>query len=370
MTPIFLFGTLLDPELRAIVLGRAVPGRAATLPDHAIEVVAGGDWPILVPRDGAQAEGLMVDLDTEAAARAAFYEAGYGYAAVPAEIRAGGGRFAVRVYRAPDGTGSGRPWGLEAWQAAKGPLTRRAAARAMAMFRRIAPGELRFRMPMIRARADAALRAEANPAPADLRAGLHRDTVEVLGHRQPYCHYFAAGETRLSHPLYGGGRSAVVERAGLHMTDAVTVLPYDPVRDRVLMIEQFRYGPWLRGDPHPWCLEPVAGRIDPGEDAETTARREALEEAEIEIGALHRVGSYYPSPGGVSEYIESFVGIADLPDRAEGLGGLDAEDEDIRAHVVGFDRARDLVASGEVDTAPLLLSILWLEAARNRGTFA
>lgn len=370
MTRVFLFGTLLDPDLRRIVLGREIAGRPAQLPDHAVEAAAGGDWPILVPRRGAYAEGLLVELDREAAARAAFYEAGSGYAAGPAVVDTAGERLAAEVYRAPDGTGSGRGWALATWQAARGALTRRAAAAAMTTFRRIAPGELRFRMPMIRARADAALRAEAQPAPTELRADLHRAEVEVLGHRQPYCHYFAAAETRLSHPLYGGGQGAVVERAGLHMTDAVTVLPYDPARDRVLLIEQFRYGPWLRGDPHPWCLEPVAGRIDPGEDAETTARREAMEEAEVEIGALHRVGSYYPSPGGVSEYLESFVGVADLPDRAGGLGGLDVEHEDIRAHVVAFDRARALVDSGEVDTAPLLLSILWLEAARNRGAFA
>ncbi len=199
---------------------------------------------------------------------------------------------------------------------------------------------------------------------------MHRDEVEVTGHRQPYCHYFAAGETRLRHPLYDGGTSALVERAGLHMTDAVTVLPYDPGRDRVLMVEQFRYGPWLRGDPYPWVLEPVAGRVDPGEEVETTARREAREEAGVEIGALHHVGSYYPSPGGVSEYIESFVGLADLPDREERLGGLDAENEDIRAHVIPFARAMELAGTGEVDTAPLLLSLLWLDAARNRGAFA
>ncbi len=373
MTRIFLFGTLLDPDLRRIVLGRAAAGQAARLADHAVERAEDGDGPILVARPGQAAEGVLVTLSPEAAARAAFYAAGCGHAADRVAVQSGAATVAATLYRAAATTGDGaggRDWALAGWQAAAGPLARRTAEAAMAMFQRVPPGEIGFRMPMIRARADARLRAERDLTPADLRSPMGRDTVEVLGHRQPYCHYFAVGETRLRHPLFGGGHSDIVERAGLQMTDAVTVLPYDPVRDRVLMVEQFRYGPWLRGDPRPWVLEPIAGRIDPGEAAEATARREALEEAQVEIGTLHRIGSYYPSPGGVSEYIESFVGIADLPDRAEGLGGLASENEDIRAHVVPFDRARDLLASGEVDTAPLLLSILWLESARNRSALA
>jgi ADP-ribose pyrophosphatase len=366
---VFVFGPLLDPALRRIVLGREVEGRPAALPGHRLERAADGSGPALVAAAGDRVEGRILSLEAEAAERLDLYEEGCGRRGEAARLRAEGEAVAARLYRRP-GPGAGEPWDLARWQAERGALERRTAAGILEMAGRTELRELRFREPMIRARADAALRAARTPMPTDLRAPLHRDEVEVLRHRQPYCHYFAVGETRLRHPLYTGGASAPVERSGFHMTDAVTVLPYDPERERVLVIEQFRYGPWLRGDPYPWILEPVAGRVDPGEDAEVTARREAREEAGVEIGALHRIGSYYPSPGGVSEYLESYVGIADLPDRERRIGGLDAEDEDIRAHVIPLDRAMELVASGEVDTAPLLVSLLWLEAARNRGAFA
>ena len=74
--------------------------------------------------------------------------------------------------------------------------------------------------------------------------------------------------------------------------------------------------------------------------------------------------SYYPSPAAKGEYLYSFVGIADLPDQAAGLGGLAAEAEDIRSHVIPFDRLMDLVRTGEVDNAPLLLLAYWLERKR------
>lgn len=369
MRKTFVFGTLLDADLRRIVLGCDVAVSSAVLVDHRVARDTTGAGPVLAPCDGGSAQGLVLDLDAEAAARLAFYTAGHGLVAERVKPRASDGPVPSTLYRG-DGVAGGAEWSVSEWQDGAGPLARQVAEAVMASFRRVSPEELRFRLPMIRARADAALRAAARPVPAELRTGRQRGEVEVLEHRQPYCHYFAVGVTRLRHPLYDGGTSDVVERAGLHMTDAVTVLPYDPARDRVMVVEQFRYGPWLRGDPRPWVLEPVAGRVDPGEDAETTARREALEEAGLEIGALHRIGSYYPSPGGVSEYIESFVGLADLPDRSEGIGGLDAENEDIRTHAIPFERALELVRSGEADTAPLLLSILWLDAARNRGAFA
>ena len=58
---------------------------------------------------------------------------------------------------------------------------------------------------------------------------------------------------------------------------AAAVLPYDPVTDRVLMIEQFRIGA-LAAPGGPWLLEIVAGVIDPGEIPEEVVRRETVEE--------------------------------------------------------------------------------------------
>ena len=125
-------------------------------------------------------------------------------------------------------------------------------------------------------------------------------------------------------------------------------------------MEQFRAGPLARGDAQPWSLEAIAGRIDAGETPEEAARREALEEAGLTLGPLRQIAAYYPSPGAVNEYLYSFVAQCDLPDGIAGIHGLASESEDIRGHLISLDHLMALVRSGEVNTAPLILTALWL----------
>ena len=78
-----------------------------------------------------------------------------------------------------------------------------------------------------------------------------------------------------------------------------------------------------------------------------------------------RIACFYPSPGIMSEYITAFVGEADLG-AAGGVYGLAEEHEDIRAIVVPLAEALAACASGEIDTAPLLLSLFWLDRHAER----
>jgi len=144
------------------------------------------------------------------------------------------------------------------------------------------------------------------------------------------------------------------------------VLPYDPVRDRILLLEQFRFGPFAHGDANPWLLEPIAGLLDAGETAEATARREAREEANLDLGTLHFVGRYYPTPGGVAQVLFSYLGIADLPDGTAGLGGHAGEGEDILSHLVPYDLACRMLAEGDMANAPLIVSMHYLMLHRDR----
>ena len=225
---------------------------------------------------------------------------------------------------------------------------------------------LRRRLGSLRVAAASRVRAAAGPV-MELRRG--GGLVEVLERRHPHAGFFALQEVALTHPRFDGGRSPRLSREVFVVGDAVTVLPYDPVRDRVLLIEQFRVGPFGRGDPHPWQLEAIAGRIDPGETPEDAARREAVEEAGLVLGRLEKVAEYYPTPGAVTEYLYSYVALCDLPDGVAGVFGAAEEAEDIRGQLLAFDRLVDVMATGEIGNAPLLLTVLWLqrERARLRG---
>jgi len=204
----------------------------------------------------------------------------------------------------------------------------------------------------------------AQTAPATQRRVARAGDVAVLTRTEPYAGFFAVEEQDLRFRRFDGTLSDPVNRATFVAGDAVTVLPYDPVRDRVLLVEQFRVGPHLRGDANPWQLEAIAGRIDPGETVEATAIREAKEEAGIEINRLLPIAGYYPTPGAVTEFLYSYLALVDLPDSAIGTFGLATESEDIRVHLVSFDLLMALCASGEVGNAPTLLSALWLARER------
>ncbi len=364
-TSLFLYGTLEHAPLLEIVLGRPADLRPARWPGKAVVWASGQSHPMIV--DGAGAAGALLDgLAPEDRARLDFYEAGFGFGVNDIWVDGPDGPVQAAVYvPVNDVDNPGAPWSLDDWVRQWGDLTVRAASEVMGLFGQIEPSDLPRRLPTIRMRAGSAIRAEADNTPTTLRVDTQSGAVDVKVRRRPYTSYFAVAETELAFPRFDGNMSEPVLREAFHAADAVTVLPYDPVRDRVLIIEQFRYGVWVRGDQRPWCLEPIAGRIDPGETAEETARREAVEEAGLNLGALHPIGSYYPSPGALTEYLYTFIGIADLPDEAARLGGLDVEAEDIRGHVMSFDALMALVDSGEIDTGPLVLSALWLARMRS-----
>ena len=362
---VFLFGTLRDLALLEIVLGAVPDASAAVLPGARVARAAGQSYPVLVAAEGRSAQGLVLrGLSGDQLARLDYYEAPYAYTRVPTQLDVG----PADVYRpapAQEEQG-GEDWSLDAWQAAYGPLMREAAVEIMEGYGCVEPALIAARMPVIRSRAQQRVNARARVTPTRLRRPHDRSDVAVSGHRRPYSHFFAVEEMDVAARRFDGSMPAPSERAVFMMSDAVTVLPYDPVRDRVLLIEQFRAGPYLRGDTNPWALEAIAGRQDPGESAEQTARREALEETGLTLGPLELVARYYASSGCCSEYMTSFVALADLPDGIEGVGGVEGEAEDIRSMVVSFQALQDALASGEAENGPLVMSALWLGLHRDR----
>ena len=237
------------------------------------------------------------------------------------------------------------------------------AGLVMQGFGRLPADVVAQRLPSLRVEAASRIRATGAPA-----AGLRTGTGEVAAGPPDPAHagFFAVNVHRLRHRRFDGGLSDPLTREVFVVGDAVTVLPYDPMRDRVLLIEQFRMGPFGRGDPLPWQLEAIAGRIDPGETPEDAARREAVEEAGLVLGRLEKVAEYYPTPGAVAEYLYSYVALCDLPDGVAGVFGAEDEGEDIKGHLLDFNELVAVMAAGEIGNAPLLLTVLWLQRERER----
>jgi ADP-ribose pyrophosphatase len=235
----------------------------------------------------------------------------------------------------------------------------------MALYGRAAPAAVAARLVSMLVRASSRVRARQS-APTTLRHRAKVSDMVIASERQLYAHFFAVEEYDVAWRRFDGTMSDSVTRAAFISGDAVTVLPYDPKRDLVLVVEQFRAGPHARGDRQCWQIEAIAGRVDPGESPEQAARREAVEEAGLHLAELIEVARYYPSPGAVSEYLYSYVALTDLADGSAGVFGVAGETEDIRGHLISFDRLMALVASGEIENAPLILTALWLQREKGR----
>ena len=179
-----------------------------------------------------------------------------------------------------------------------------------------------------------------------------------------YRGFFSLTRFRLRHTLYRGGWSDIIERELFHRGRCVAVIPYDPITDRVVLIEQFRIGA-IKDNRTPWLLEIVAGAVEEGETPEEVAHREADEEAGCVNRELIPIYEFFTTPGGCSEQLSLFCGIVDASDLG-GHCGLVEEQEDILVRVVEFSEAINLLEHGEIDSAIPIIALQWLALNRDR----
>ena len=194
---------------------------------------------------------------------------------------------------------------------------------------------------------------------------MKQGKVDIVDKSVAYDGFFKLERYQIRHSLFNGGMSEVISRELFERGHAVAVLPYDPQRDEVVLLEQFRIGA-LGRTKGPWLTEIVAGMIEPGESAREVAEREAMEEAGCRLLELIPILNYYVSPGGTSETIQLYCGRVDASAVSEGIYGLQHEQEDIRVIKVSFDQAVAWLKSGRIDSAAPIIALQWLMMNREK----
>lgn len=186
---------------------------------------------------------------------------------------------------------------------------------------------------------------------------------EILERQVAFQGYFRIDKFKLRFRRFSGEWSRPILREIFERGHAAAVLPYDPARDEVVLLEQFRAGA-MEAPGGAWLLEPVAGIIEDDEDAEGVARREAVEEAGVTVAELIHMWDYLVSPGGTTESVSLYLGRVDATS-AGGLFGLEHEAEDIRAFVLPFDEAVAELSRRTTVVASLVIAMQWLALNRD-----
>lgn len=367
---LFVYGTLRSPALMAAVSGCDAPiSTSAILDNHQVLPLAGNVVPFIAAGTGQSATGLIYeDILPDQMARLDLYEGAFGYTLEAVQVRTQAVKTReVMMYFPPAGTVAGAgDWSLETWEITHLQPALYAAEELYLHDPLPDTAALRRNWPMMEKRAWARHRAVSDgAAPATLRFDPTPDDMKILTKRPPKGAFFRIQDMDVQHRRFDGATSDVLIREIFAGIDAVLVLPYDPVRDRVLLVEQARMGPVLRGDPNAWTLEPVAGMIDARETPHQAAHRETGEEAGLTLNKLVDIAPFYPSPGSSTDYFHTYLGLCDLPMNETYTGGLEVEAEDLRLHTLGFAQAMALIKTGEITAGPLIMMLYWLAIHRD-----
>jgi ADP-ribose pyrophosphatase len=186
-----------------------------------------------------------------------------------------------------------------------------------------------------------------------------REDVQLIKHEVVAKSYFQLDRYTVRHRLFNGDWSPDVTRDVFERGNAAAVLLYDPVLDKIVLVEQFRPGVYAAGDNKPWTMEIVAGIVEPDEDVDALVRREAVEEANLVISDLIEIPGIYSTTGGCSEYFWLFCGRVDAS-QAGGIFGKEDEGEDIR--VILMDRAEvmEAIEDGRIQAGFTVVALQWL----------
>ena len=195
---------------------------------------------------------------------------------------------------------------------------------------------------------------------------MDADDVEVIEKTTPFDGYFRIDRYSIKHRLFEGGWGGEISREIFERGHAACCLLFDPERDALVFIEQFRPGayaalasPWYdAAESSPWLIEVVAGIIDEGENPEDVVRREALEESGCTVSNLELISHYLVTPGGSTESMFSYCGRVDSS-TAMGIHGVAEEGENIRVFVVSADEAFAMMDQGRIINSMTMIAMMW-----------
>ena len=180
---------------------------------------------------------------------------------------------------------------------------------------------------------------------------------KIINKKNLYSGFFSLNKYEFIHEKHNGEWTNTVEREVFSGAHVSTLLPYDPIKKEIILIQQFRAGVLSRYDES-YLLEIVAGIVDEGENPEQTAIRECFEETGCEVKQIHPVQSYFPAPGSSESYYHLYLGEIQAFD-GERIKGLEKENEDILVKSFKIEEVKQMLKEKKIMNGLTLVALQW-----------
>jgi len=142
--------------------------------------------------------------------------------------------------------------------------------------------------------------------------------------------------------------------------NGATILLYNKEHKTVILTRQFRIPTFINGNATGMLIECCAGLLDK-ENPEDCIKRETEEETGYKISTVQKVFEVYMSPGSVTELVYFFVAEYSKEMKTGKGGGLQEEHEDIEILELDFDKATEMITSGEIKDGKTIMLLQYAQ---------
>jgi len=184
-----------------------------------------------------------------------------------------------------------------------------------------------------------------------------KSKFKIINKKNIYSGFFKMNEVTIRYKKYDNSWSNNIKRELFGGAQVSAVLPFDPKKKEIILIQQFRPGTIGR-DLDNYLDEIVAGIIDQGEDPRTTAKRECLEETGCDVKKLIPIQGYFPAPGSSESFYHLFLAEVETF-TGERIMGLKSENEDILVKSYKISEVKKKLEKGEILNGLALIALQW-----------
>lgn len=136
--------------------------------------------------------------------------------------------------------------------------------------------------------------------------------------------------------------------------NGAVILLFNTERKTIILTRQFRLPTFVNGNADGMMIEACAGLLD-DDNPEECIRRETEEETGYRIDEVKKIFEAYMSPGSVTEVLHFFIGEYSKDQKIHEGGGVDHEQENIEVLEWPFDKAWQMLQSGDIKDAKTIM---------------